>query len=49
MKNYFYLAQLLLIKELVEEKLKEIEGSEYFKHTREILKSTLEKIENNLI
>ena len=49
MKNDFDIAELILIKELVEEKLKEIEGSEYFKHTREILKSTLEKIENNLI
>ena len=42
MKNDFDIAELILIKELVEEKLKEIEGSEYFKHTRE-------KIENNLI
>ena len=49
MKNDFDIAELILIKELVEEKLKEIEGSEYFEHTREILKSTLEKVERNLM
>ena len=46
MKNdNFDIAELILIKDLVEEKLKEIEGSEYFKYTREILKSILEKLE----
>ena len=49
MKNDFDIAELILIKELVEEKPEEVKDSEYFKHTREILKSTLEKIENNLV
>ena len=48
MKNDFDIAELILIKELVEEKLEEVKDSEYFKHTRKILKSTLAKIEDNL-
>ena len=49
MKNDFDIAELILIKELVEEKLEEVKDSEYFEHTKKILKSTLEKIENNLV
>ena len=48
MKNDFDIAELILIKELVKEKLEEVKESEYFEHTRKILESTLEKVEDNL-
>ena len=48
MKNDFDTAELLLIRKLVIEKLEEVKESEYFEHTKKILESTLEKVENNL-
>lgn len=48
MKNEFDIAELLLIRKLVIEKLEEVKESEYFEHTKKILESTLAKIEDNL-
>ena len=47
MKNDFDIAELILIREVVIEKLGELED-EYFEHTKAILESTLAKIEDNL-
>lgn len=51
MKNefdIFDIAELILIKDLVEEKMEEVKDSEYFKHTKAILESTLQKLNNHL-
>ena len=48
MKNEFDIGELMLIKRLVEEKIEEVKDSEYFEHTKKILKSTLEKLNDCL-
>ena len=48
MKNKFDIAELLLIKNLVEDKMEELQNDEYSKHTKAILESTLEKLNNHL-
>ena len=39
MKNDFDIAELILIRELVNEKMEEVKDSEYFEHTKKILES----------
>ena len=48
MKNEFDIAEIILIRDLVEEKIEEVKDSEYFEHTKKILKSTLEKLNDCL-
>lgn len=48
MKNEFDIAELILIRDLVEEKIEEVKDSEYFEHTKKILESTLEKLNDCL-
>ena len=48
MENEFDIAELILIRDLVEEKMQEVKDSEYFKHTKAILESTLEKLNDCL-
>lgn len=48
MKKEFDIAELILIKELVEEKMQEVKDSEYFEHTKKILESISEKLNDYL-
>lgn len=48
MKNEFDIAELILIRELVEEKMEEVKDSEYYEHTKKILESTLQKLNDYL-
>lgn len=48
MKNEFDIAELILIKDLVKEKIEEVKDSKYYEHTKAILESTLEKLNNCL-
>lgn len=48
MANKFDIAELLLIKNLVEEKIEELKDDKYSKHTKAILESTLQKLNNHL-
>ena len=48
MKIEFDVEELILIRELVEEKIKEVKDSEYFEHTKKILESISEKLNGYL-
>ena len=48
MKNEFDVEELVMIKELVEEKLKEVKGNDYYEGTNKILESILEKLNDCL-
>ena len=48
MKNEFDIAELILIRELVQEKMEEVKDSEYFEHTKKILESISKKLNDYL-
>ena len=48
MKNKFDIAELILIRDLVKEKMEEVKDSEYFEHTKKILESISEKLNDYL-
>lgn len=48
MKNEFDMAELILIRELVQEKMEEVKDSEYFEHTKKILESISKKLNDYL-
>ena len=48
MKNEFDIAELILIRKLVEEKIEELKDDKYSKNTKAILESTLEKLNDCL-
>ena len=48
MKNEFDIAELILIKKLVEEKIEELKDDKYSEYTKAILQSTLQKLNNHL-
>ena len=48
MENKFDVEELVMIRELVQEKLKEVKGNDYYEGTNKILGSILEKLNDSL-
>ena len=48
MKKEFDIAELILIKKLVQEKMEEVQDDKYSEYTKAILQSTLEKLNDYL-